>query len=160
MLNQELRRSLVYIPVHPTAYNDFTRTLSTLASRLAALNTKSTTMTPTSAATNTNEMDWEPSINKAQASGQTSANKAPIDGQGEQRRAQWVSKDILEKRRSSNLCLRCGGKGHFISNCKLLPAKPPQPNQSQTKAKVTKVKEDDDITVVEELDSDTESGKE
>ena len=43
MLNQDLRRSLVYIPVHPTAYNDFTRTLSTLASRLTALNTKSTT---------------------------------------------------------------------------------------------------------------------
>ena len=70
-----------------------------------------------------------------------------------------MSKDALEKRKSSNLCLRCGGKGHFISDCRLLPAKPPQ-QQNQTKARVTKVKEDDNITVVEELNSDTESGKE
>ena len=149
MLNQELRRSLVYISVHPTAYNDFTRTLSTLASRLAALNTKSTTTTPTPATTDSDKMDWEPSMNKAQA---------PTNSQSEQKRAQWVSKDTLEKRKNNNLCLRCGGRGHFISNCRLLPAKPPQ--QDQTKARVTKVKEDDDITVVEELGSDTESGKE
>jgi hypothetical protein len=70
-----------------------------------------------------------------------------------------VSKDTLEKRKSSNQCLRCGGKNHFINSCRLLPAKPPQ--QGQTKVKPTNVKDDDDrITVIEELDSDTESGKE
>ena len=155
MLNQELRRSLVYIPVHPTAYNDFTRTLSTLASRLQALNPRSSTMTPTSSTTNCDTMDWEPSANKTQIS-------TPNDGQ---KRAQWVSKDMLEKRKSNSLCLRCGGKGHFISSCKLLPAKPPQ--QNQTKARVTKVMDDveeddgiDDATVIEELGPDTESGKE
>jgi len=73
-----------------------------------------------------------------------------------------VSKDTLEKRRNSNLCLRYGGKGHFISKCKLLPARSPQ--QDQTKVKVmdvkNDVKDDDEVNVVEELDSDTESGKE
>ena len=73
-----------------------------------------------------------------------------------------MSKDTLEKRRNSNLCLRYGGKGHFVSKCKLLPARSPQ--QDQTKVKVmdvkNDVKDDDEVNVVEELDSDTESGKE
>ena len=60
------------------------------------------------------------------------------------------------------MCLRCGGKGHFVSKCKLLPARLPQ--QDQTKVKVmdvkNDVKDDDEVNVVEELDSDTESGKE
>jgi hypothetical protein len=97
-------------------------------------------------------MDWEPSIKKAQT---------PTNGPTEQRQAQWVSKDTLEKRRSSGLCFQCGGRGHLVSNCRLLPAKPPQPaQQDQIKARVTEVKEDDNVTVVEELDSDTELGKE
>ena len=98
-------------------------------------------------------MDWQPSANKVQV---------PADNQKKQKRAQWVSKDALEKRRNNILCLRCGGKGHFINKCALLPARPPQ--QGQTKVKVTDVKNevkgDDEINVVEELDSDTESGKE
>ena len=77
-----------------------------------------------------------------------------------------MSKDTLEKRRNSNLCLRYGGKGHFISKCKLLPARSPQ--QGQTWMKVTKVKndvkndvkDDDEVNIIKELDSDTELGKE
>ena len=71
-------------------------------------------------------------------------------------------KDTLEKRRNSNLCLRSGGKGHFVSKCKLLPARSPQ--QDQTKVKVmdvkNDVKNDDEVNVIKELDSDIESGKE
>ena len=72
-----------------------------------------------------------------------------------------MSKDTLEKRRNSNLCLRCGSKGHFISKCKLLPARSPQ--QGQTWMKVMKVEnnvKDDEATAVKELDADIESGKE
>jgi hypothetical protein len=162
MLNQELRRSLVYIPIHPEKYNDFIRTMQTLASRLAALDPqKPTTTTAPKSAPAADEMDWQPSTNKAQASEQLSVNKVPVKEQGEQKRAQWVSKDTLEKRKSNNLCLRCGGKGHFIGKCKLLPPRSPQ--QGQTKVKVTDAKndvKDDETTVIEELDSDTESGKE
>lgn len=148
MLNLELRKSLVYIPTHPAAYPEFVRTLHTLASRLATLNPRSPTTTTTSNTSNSDTMDWESSVNNTQT---------PTTDD-EQKRAQWVSKDTLEKRKSSNLCLRCGGRGHFISSCKLLPAKPPQ--QDQTKAKVANVKEDDDATVVEESGEGTESGKE
>ena len=73
-----------------------------------------------------------------------------------------MSKDTLEKRRNSNLCLCCGGKGHFVSKCKLLPARSPQQDQTKIKFMDVKndVKDDDEVNVVEELDSDTESGKE
>ena len=73
-----------------------------------------------------------------------------------------MSKDTLEKRRNSNLCLRYSSKGHFISKCKLLPARLPQ--QDQTKVKVidvkNDVKDDNEVNVIKELDSDIESGKE
>lgn len=146
VLNQELRTSLVYIPKHPDAYDDFVRTLQTLASRLAALKPRArATTTPV-----VDKMDWEPSVNRVQAI---------ADGNNEQRRAQWVSKDLLEKRRANNQCLRCGGNDHFVRSCKLLPAKPPQPQrQDKTKVKATEVQ--DDTTVIGESESEPESGKE
>jgi hypothetical protein len=154
MLNQELRKSLVYIPDHPEVYNDFVRTLQTLASRLAALHPKGTAATTTSTTTN-DAMEWEPSVNKAQTSDGPSVGKAQTSsGSNEQKRAKWVSKDVLEERRAANKCLRCGGSGHFVSSCKLLPARPP--HQDQTKVKATEV--DDDATVIGE--SESESGKE
>ena len=66
MLNQELRRSLVYIPIHPEKYNDFIKTIQTLASRLAALDPRKPAA-PTIPKLTTDEMDWQPSTNKAQA---------------------------------------------------------------------------------------------
>jgi hypothetical protein len=146
VLSQELRTSLVYIPEHPGGYDDFVRTLQTLASRLAALKPRAKRITTTSATTNNDAMDWEPSVNKVQT---------PVSS-NEQKRAQWVSKDVLEERRSSNKCLRCGGSGHFVSSCKLLPARPP--HQDKTKVKNTEV--GDDATVVGESESEPESGKE
>jgi len=151
ILSQELQTSLVYISDHPTAYHDFVRTLQTLASRLATLKPKAkATLTPKAKVTVTtaaDEMDWEPSINKAQ----TPASN------GEQKRAQWVTKEVLEGRKAANQCLHCGRGGHFISNCKLLPAQPPR----QGKAKVKTMEVDDDLMIVELVEgSDTESGKE
>jgi Retrotransposon gag protein len=148
MLNQELRKSLIYIPEHPKGYNEFVETMQTLASRLAAFEPRKSTVPPAPKPV-ADAMDWQSSVNKTQT---------PTNSQDGQKRAQWVSKEVLEKRKSSNLCLRCGGKGHFIPSCKLLPARPPQ--QDQTKVKATDVKEDDDSTVIGELGSDTESGKE
>src|SRR5579871_6442637 len=148
VISQELRTSLVYIPKHPEDYDDFVRTLQTLASRLAALkpraNSRKNTTTPTT--TSSDAMDWEPSVNKVQT---------PVSG-NEQKRAQWVSKDVLEERRANKRCLRCGGSSHFINSCKLLPARPPQ--QDKTKVKTTEV--EDDATVVGESESEPESGKE
>lgn len=153
MLSQELRTSLVYVN-HPTAYDDFIRTVQTLASRLAALKPRAATRVRTTPTPVVDEMDWQPSVNKVQA---------PVNGNNERKRAQWVSKDVLEERRANNKCLRCGGNGHFVHSCRLLPARPPQ--QGQTKVKATNIKndakdDDKEVTVVEELNSDTESEKE
>ncbi len=78
MLNQELRRSLVYIPIHLEKYNDFIKTIQTLASRLAALNPWKPAA-PTIPKLTTNEMDWQPSTNKAQAPEQLTANKVSVN---------------------------------------------------------------------------------
>jgi hypothetical protein len=162
-LNQEMRKSFIYMPAQPKEYSAFIESMHTLASRLAAFDreyrehrkpTAPTTNKPTPAGPVADEMDWQPSTRKAQV---------PPDSQGERKRAQWVSKDTLEKRKNNNLCLRCGGKNHFISSCKLLPAKSPQQGQTRVKAMDVRndVKDNDDgITVVEELSSDAESGKE
>ena len=71
-----------------------------------------------------------------------------------------MSKDVLEERRANNKCLCCGSSGHFIYSYRLLPPRPPQ--QSQIRVKAMNVKDDDDeeIMMVKELNSDTESGKE
>lgn len=39
--------------------------------------------------------------------------------------AQWVSPEVIQHRRESNLCLRCGGTGHLIKDCSIRPAKRP-----------------------------------
>ena len=150
MLNLELRKLLIYVPVHPTDYNDFVRVLQTLSSRLVTLNPRANITTTPATKPQADEMDWQPAANKA---------STPTGNRNEQRRAQWVSKDTLEKRRNGNLCLRCGGKGHFIGSCKLLPARSPQ--QDQARVKVMDV-QDDGAMIVEVSDSDsgTESGKE
>jgi hypothetical protein len=41
------------------------------------------------------------------------------------RRAKWVSKAEIEKRKENGSCLRCGVNGHLISTCPYLPARRP-----------------------------------
>lgn len=53
-------------------------------------------------------MDWEPITTAA----------AAIRAQ----RAQWVPQEILNKRKETGRCLRCGEKGHLMRQCTLLPA--------------------------------------
>jgi len=55
-------------------------------------------------------MDWEPTTRSQQSQG---------------RRAKWVSKEILEYRKNTGLCLRCGNAWHRVLNCPLLPPQRP-----------------------------------
>ena len=41
------------------------------------------------------------------------------------KRAKWTSEEERDRRRANRLCFRCGGKGHMIGDCPLLPAVPP-----------------------------------
>ena len=54
-------------------------------------------------------MDWQPTAGRA--------------GQ----RAKWVSEAEIARRRSNNLCLRCGASGHMINRCPYQPARRPSP---------------------------------
>lgn len=44
---------------------------------------------------------------------------------GPQGQAQWVSGEVIQKRKADGSCLRCGMAGHRIRDCNLRPAKPP-----------------------------------
>jgi hypothetical protein len=59
-------------------------------------------------------MDWERT---------PAASAAPVAAR---QRARWVSQDELTRRRNENLCIRCGGNGHFQAQCKLAPASRPK----------------------------------
>ncbi len=56
-------------------------------------------------------MDWKPS-------GPASIANA--------RRAKWVSKEELGKRREERRCIRCGANNHLVKECPYKPAKPPR----------------------------------
>lgn len=56
-------------------------------------------------------MDWEPATARASV--------------GDRRRAKWVERAEIQKRRDQGLCVRCGATGHFVSRCPFLPARQP-----------------------------------
>lgn len=47
------------------------------------------------------------------------------------KRAKYVDNDEVNRRRQNRLCLRCGGTGHIIRNCPLLPAERPGSNNAR-----------------------------
>jgi hypothetical protein len=51
-------------------------------------------------------------------------NKMDLDPSGvwTGRRAKWADDKEIQRRRDNRLCLRCGGTGHIIRSCPLLPA--------------------------------------
>jgi hypothetical protein len=54
-------------------------------------------------------------------------NKMDLDPTGvwTGRRAKWADEREIQRRRDNQLCLRCGGTGHIIRNCPLLPPERP-----------------------------------
>lgn len=117
-LSYELRNALVATPIPPT-YKEYCTLLHTVSTNLEGLrrqkgqakglSTASYEAEPSSAA---DPMDWEPAVRAAAAT--------------RPQRAQWVSQDILDKRRETGACLRCGTKGHFVRECALGRASPPK----------------------------------
>jgi hypothetical protein len=94
------------------------------------------TKTAPDQAASADTMDWEP----------TSAKNS--------KRAKWVSKEELEKRRKDGLCLRCGSSYHRIAACPYQPARRPQ-----TEVKIAKI-DAKDAVLEEETESTAKIGKE
>ena len=88
-------------------------------------------------------------------------------GRTDQKRDRWASDDEIDRRRQEGLCLRCGGEGHYVRNCRT--KKPPSAGKKKTRvaaAKTQKAKralpqeDDDDGDGELSSASDESSGKE
>ena len=127
-LSKEIKTALVPV-IAPTAYREYCSLLHTVSNNLEALKkddkhrTTPQFMTPETVPA-PDVMDWAPT---------------PIQvATARTKRAQWVEKDVIQKRREEERCLRCGEEGHFVSRCDLLPAVPPK--GVRTKPKRVRVK--------------------
>ena len=141
-LNSELSEALISNPRLPIEYQSFKDDVLRIDAQLQAFKGRhkprtggmskmwNTKHTGADAIPGGNAMDWEPTKTNA---------------------ASWVSQEELERRKEQGLCLRCGGKGHMIRNCKLKPAK--RPAAHAARAQITQAGD-------EETSQAEESGKE
>lgn len=114
-LSFDLQNAIVATPI-PSTYREYCTLLHTVSTNLEALQRRKgrekglTVGTPDAVETKpaADMMDWEPITTAA----------AAIRAQ----RAQWVPQEILNKRKETGRCLRCGEKGHLMRQCTLLPA--------------------------------------
>ncbi|KAK9364306.1 hypothetical protein V1509DRAFT_185678, partial [Lipomyces kononenkoae] len=122
-VNQTLRDKLINIEEKPS-YEEYCLQVKNIADRLAefrrlSVNTRVNTghflpaarqdsrASAPEGSTNNDAMDWEPSAAKSS------------------KRAKWVNKEELERRRQNGSCMRCGSATHFVKGCPFLPAKRP-----------------------------------
>ncbi|KAK9233708.1 hypothetical protein V1525DRAFT_157001 [Lipomyces kononenkoae] len=130
-VNQSLRDKLITIEEKPT-YDSYCLQVKGIADRLAdfqrlSVNTRgSMTYRPPAArqdvrapgpqAPPSNDpMDWEPSAARSS------------------KRAKWVDKAELDRRRQSGSCLRCGSTKHFVNGCPFLPPTRPSTSTKPTR---------------------------
>lgn len=132
-LNRTIEDRLVNIE-EKEDYTEFCRQVQDIAQRLANLrriepkpwvqvpSQQPSNRPSTSTAAPTEPMDWEPTAKTAST-----------------RRAKWVGREELERRKRDKLCLRCGATGHVIKGCPFQAARRPQqaPSQSITAAQVS-----------------------
>jgi hypothetical protein len=118
-LSYELQNAIVASPI-PKTYKEYCTLLHTVSTNMENLRRKKnrernpttgSTSVPSDAPTE-DVMDWEPATTTVAVA--------------RTQKAQWVSKEVLAKRKEAGRCIRCGGNGHFIRQCELLPASRPK----------------------------------
>lgn len=161
--SRKIKEKLVAVE-EPAKYEDFVNQLRRTSDNLAELDRlgskRGTWAKPYSEPERVNEMDWEPTPRVAYGSApnrpRTDKTKPP---------AKWVSREVLEQRRTADECLRCGGTDHFIARCRLGPATKPVSGKSrQPKVAATSEsaagrprKASKQKAMAEELSSDSDS---
>ena len=64
----------------------------------------------------------------------TKLHETRFNGGDKKKRAEWVTPEVLEHRRTKELCLRCGNKDHRARNCKFAKAiRPTQVNATSAR---------------------------
>jgi hypothetical protein len=89
-------------------------------------------------------MDWEPTRANTARSAPQNQRSGSQDNQT-QRRAKWVTREVIEQRKSNRLCIRCGASGHMINSCSVLPARRPQTNVVVATTHIEPLLEEEDI---------------
>ena len=83
----------------------------------------------------------------------TGTHPGPMDTSAGKLRAKWVTPDVLSEQRAKGLCVRCGSKQHFVSQCMLLPARRPQIATARARVPEDAEVEDNEWQVEEITDS-------
>jgi len=156
-LKYDLQRSLVMVP-DGLDIEEFMDQAVKISDRLYRANMKyedSTGSHRSSARTATAQpdvMDWEPT----RVATATMAQKETTGIQKSAKRARWVSKEEITKRKEEKRCLRCGASKHFVVACPYRPAVKPKANQvnvsavkTASPAVVAEVEDDSDIDLSE-----------
>lgn len=133
----DLRTTIAAMPI-PTTYRRYCDLLHTASANLESIQRiknrggrqHSTTTSEAEVVPATDAMDWEPATVTAAAACT--------------QRAQWVSKEVLEKRKELGRCLRCGKDGHFLRQCTLLPAVRPKREKATTMAAVAETEDEEE----------------
>lgn len=189
-LNTQMAQALVSRGI-PSTFQEIVNTLHAISTDIDMLNLQkgarktlssgSSTRVPTTAREeiyrSEDTMDWTPSYTKVTKSQIPNPDGYKSDRPEDRalmgKRAEWVTKDVINRRREEGRCLRCGRSGCLLRRCPLKPALPPSerarpredgPRTARPKiSKATYGERDENApAVVEELDpSDTDdSGKE
>ncbi len=160
------------LPQDYHSYVQQLQTLSTQIERVAA--TRSAMDNPAAGVTQaeTEEMDWESTTQsntqRAPTKRRTSPPKSPKYRPSETenhmlqgKRAKWVTREELAKRREEGRCYRCGRTGCRVEVCPLKPAKrPTSSKQKISKSSRGTVVQEAAVDESEESSSDRDSEKE
>lgn len=78
----------------------------------------------TARASNTDEMDWTPTVSVNRTETRTTRRRNSAEKQP--KRARWVNEEEIQDRRQSGRCFRCGRHGCRVAECPYLPAFRPE----------------------------------
>ena len=152
-LSQELGTALLYKVTEPTTMDELVRLCQSLDNRQRAeqhrQQSRTAPLQQIGDAAGSTPCPASPPV----TSTATGTLPGPMDTSAGKLRAKWVTPEVLAERRAKGLCVRCGSRQHFVSQCMLLPARRPQ--AAPAGAQVLGVPEDAEVEVTE---SETKNG--
>ncbi len=131
-LSQELGTALSYQATEPKTMDELVRLCQSLDNRQRAEQYRQRTRMAPQQTRTVNMIGTTPCMVSSRpaspptASTATGTHPGPMDMSAGKTRAKWVTPEVLAERRAKGLCVRCGSKQHFVSQCMLLPTRRPQ----------------------------------